>query len=86
MTVFGVLNAIPNLPGSLCRGHEHVFDPPDDHPDPGPLHRAAIDVCGICPALTACREWVQGLTPRERPTGVTAGLLHTPKRPRKATA
>ena len=39
-------------------------------------HTAARRMCASCPELAACREWLAGLAPQDRPVGtVTAGVV-----------
>jgi hypothetical protein len=70
--LLGALAGIPPLPGALCRGQWNLFDEAND---PGAIE-AATRTCELCPALDRCRQWVNGLPPRNRPTGVVAGQLH----------
>lgn len=72
------LAGAPVLPGARCRGRHHLFDPErqDEAHDTAQLrHRQAITLCEGCPALAACRAWVETLPPRKRPPGVVAGQL-----------
>jgi hypothetical protein len=67
--LFGIIAAIPDLPGAACRGTAPMFD--EDH-DEG----AALALCSHCSALQPCPAWFDALAPRERPEGVVAGLIH----------
>lgn len=67
--LFGILAAVPDLPGAACAGHAPAFDEDGDE-------AAALALCGRCSALRRCRSWFDGLEPRQRPTGVVAGLVH----------
>jgi hypothetical protein len=67
--LFGVIGAIPDLPGAACRGTAPQFDEDGDE-------AAALALCGRCSALQPCRSWFDGLAPRQRPEGVVAGLVH----------
>ena len=37
----------------------------------------ALAICGQCPCLQSCSDWVDGLSPRQHPHGVIAGVLST---------
>jgi hypothetical protein len=79
-----VLRDTPALPGALCRGEHQLFDSTE------PVDVAsAIELCGWCPAITACSAWADRM-PRNKLLGVVAGRLyeHTPPtaRSRKAVA
>jgi hypothetical protein len=73
-----VLADSPRLSGGLCIGFSEVFDPPvtggftDDEKERVAFARSA---CGRCPVLEACRQWVDGLPLKRRPTGVVAGVV-----------
>lgn len=84
------LAGIPLLRGARCRGRHTLFDPQartESDDVAAARHRQAIGLCvGIthadpgCPALEACRTWVQSLPAAQQPTGVVAGkLLGSPK-------
>lgn len=66
-----VLHCQPALPGALCRDRSSLFDSedPDDVAE-------AVALCGRCPDLAQCRQWVGTLTTRNRPAGVVAGRLY----------
>lgn len=75
----------PSLPGAACRGRWSLTDPPGDDETPENWHyREAVAkaVCSTCPALSACRSWLESLPAQQRPVGVVAGRLIT-KEPRK---
>jgi hypothetical protein len=40
----------------------------------------ALRLCAGCPVLSQCRQWVASLEWWQRPTGIVAGTLVTPKR------
>jgi hypothetical protein len=71
--VLAAMSGTPKLHGAACRGRPEVFDL-NEHSDPELIERAKL-VCGSCPALPACREWVDGLPAHLRPSGVVAGRL-----------
>jgi hypothetical protein len=74
-----MLRGTPRLPGALCVDHPALFDERDPRdPDRPGIEAQAIAVCQTCPALAACRRWVDRLPPRHRPNGVIAGTRHTP--------
>lgn len=66
----------PELPGAVCvdAGAREVFDRATDTRISGAVDEAAW-ACARCPALAACRAWVQGLPPGQRPRGVVGGLV-----------
>nr|WP_220096340.1 WhiB family transcriptional regulator [Mycolicibacterium fortuitum] len=54
------------------------MDPPGDDETPESCRyrtTAAKALCATCPALSACRSWLESLPAQERPTGVVAGLV-----------
>lgn len=71
---------IPALPGARCRGREELFDATISQADwdndgtaVGFARRAAMRVCGSCPALAECEAWIESLPRPLRPRGVVAG-------------
>lgn len=71
--------AAPRLDGAACLGMWEAFDPADTgetEQDVDYRHRTAMGICARCPALSACRTWVDSLPPRQRPGGVTAGRIN----------
>jgi hypothetical protein len=74
MTALGT----PHLSGALCRGRHELFDLNDRVPP-----TVALRMCGRCPALADCKEWVDSLPRRKQPTGVVAGQVIRPLAPRK---
>lgn len=71
--------AAPRLDGAACKGstdfdvdHDCDGEPPEAREDR--LHRA-VAACHGCPTLDACADWLDGLSPRQRPTGVIAGRV-----------
>lgn len=91
-TLTGLLAALrgaPALPGALCVGDHRLFDPAgptEPVTDAERRHQIAVETCQVCPALTACGAWLASLPPRERPSGVIAGIVRTERQPRKAIA
>lgn len=85
MTPVGSLFAAlgcPVLPGAKCRGRPHLFDPPrkgERSENVALRHAQAAMLCRSCPSLTACRDWLDSLTPSRRPTGVVAGQIVEPR-------
>lgn len=68
----------PQLVGARCRGKWALFDPADGDDAPQVverLHTEAIALCHRCPALAACRSWIESLPAPKRPGGVVAGRL-----------
>jgi hypothetical protein len=77
--LFGFLGAIVALPGARCRGRHHLFDPPTPHEDEldaEDRHRQALGLCSHCPSAQRCRDWFDGLPPKDRPKGVVAGQVN----------
>ncbi|KUH90634.1 hypothetical protein AU187_24490 [Mycobacterium sp. IS-1556] len=77
-----ILHGVPVLPGALCPDHPHVFYTSSDTTDPETRDYAAttaIRLCKACPALEACRDWLDSLPAAERPLGVVAGRISTPQ-------
>jgi WhiB family redox-sensing transcriptional regulator len=74
MTIAGA----PALPGARCRGRHHLFDEQngsESSETAAARHRQALGLCQHCPALTACRAWLDTLPARKRPQGVVAGTI-----------
>lgn len=73
---------VPVLRGARCRGRHRLFDPPEEREPADSVaarHRQAVALCEQCPALTPCREWLDGLPLRRRPFGVVAARVRTPR-------
>jgi hypothetical protein len=72
------LCTVPLLPGAACKGRTDVFDD---------LARAteALQICAGCPALAACRDWLESTSykptpvrvPRRQPPGVEGVAVET---------
>lgn len=74
-----VLGSLPDLRGALCAGRPSLWDeraPEEEDSDTAARYRLAIAECARCPALAACRRWVESLPPSKRPPGVTAGWVN----------
>jgi hypothetical protein len=67
--------AAPNLHGAACADHRALFDACLTRTAGPASYAAAAAVCDRCPVLAACAAWVDGLPPRARPFGVTAGVF-----------
>lgn len=68
----------PRLPGALCRGQWSLFDPSGDgegRVSVAARHERAVALCGRCPALADCREWIAAEPPRFR-QGVIGGTAY----------
>lgn len=74
----------PAMPDAACRGHADLFDPRrtgESSAEHEPEHAVAARhlqaqrLCAGCLELTRCRDWVQQLPAKERPTGVVAGRI-----------
>jgi hypothetical protein len=65
----------PELPGAVCvdPAAREIFDRVDTRATAAVAEAAWV--CSRCPALTACRAWVEGLPPARRPRGVVGGLV-----------
>ncbi|BDB43319.1 MULTISPECIES: helix-turn-helix domain-containing protein [Mycobacterium] len=77
--------ALPPLPGARCLGQWELFDatstPWRKRKPPAAVRQArhdALDACAQCPALMACRDWLDNLTPDQQPHGVVAGRIIRP--------
>jgi hypothetical protein len=70
-----LVSDIPKLHGAACLGRSNEFDAqPPKTPDRDLAHLRAKRIClRQCPALDACRAWLDSLPPRRRPEGVVAG-------------
>jgi hypothetical protein len=68
----------PDLSGAVCADPvvREVFDRAADARIAGAVAEAAW-ACGRCPALAACRAWVEALPHSQRPRGVVGGLVVT---------
>lgn len=80
--LLGALRPIPRLDGAACRGNSWAFDPAEPDEDRAAVrdrHDVARSVCGNCPALTKCAQWIESLPPRVRPHGVIAGRIRLPR-------
>jgi WhiB family redox-sensing transcriptional regulator len=70
--LFGSLQSIPRLEGARCVGEWEIFD--NEHGS-AELEEYALNLCGSCPALTACRDWIDSLPGSRKPYGVVAGRV-----------
>lgn len=76
------LAGVPRLADAACSGRGGMFDERrQDETREGWHSRTerAVSICGRCPALAGCRDWLQSLTPARRPHGVVAGLHVDPQ-------
>lgn len=64
---------VPRLTGAKCYARPEVFDL-DSGSAPELIERAKHE-CRGCSAVTACGDWLDGLAPSARPSGVVAGRL-----------
>jgi hypothetical protein len=81
-TLLAELAGAPVLPGRKCRGWPHLFHVATPGEDPDTVHyrhTQALGLCARCPSIDRCRTWLDGLPPRQRPTGIIAGQIHTPQ-------
>jgi len=83
--LFGALHGLaPNMPDAACKANHALHD--EYRPgevDATERHAAAFTICATCRELQQCREWVEGLRPSQRPSGVVAGRLYTAPTTRK---
>lgn len=75
-----MLRDMPSLSGALCKGRSVLFDRGGDD-----ASSDAVELCGFCPALTACGEWA-ARQPVGSLTGVWAGTIHAAAPSEKRTA
>jgi hypothetical protein len=76
--LFAALRGFPALPGAACRGKHHLFDEVIG-PDRDRIQAEALRICAACEELLPCRRWLMSLPRRERPYGVVAGQVRTPR-------
>jgi hypothetical protein len=74
LDLMSAAGSTPYLDGAVCRGRHSVFDV-NEHADPDRIEYA-VHQCRGCPALTAGAAWVASLPPKQRPSGVVAGVLY----------
>ena len=85
-TMHALIAGIPELPGARCKGKAALYErtvgvrsgggrPATDEVDAA--RAAALRLCDACPALAACRAWLEAQRPSRRPLGVVAGQLVT---------
>jgi hypothetical protein len=86
-TMRALLAGIPALDGARCRGRSDLYErtngehrmtgrPPSAELDDA--RRDALRLCNDgCPALDACRAWLDALPAAHRPRGVVAGQVVT---------
>jgi hypothetical protein len=70
---------IPDLHDAACRGRAGEFDIENGRRDKRAVTRAKA-ICQSCPVFDDCRDWLAGLPPRARPSGVIAGRYYPPPR------
>ncbi len=80
-SLLGALRSAPNLAGNACHGVHDLFDatirsgPGRVSKDCIEARQEALALCDECPALIACRTYVERLPAHLRPPGVVAGLV-----------
>ncbi|GFG98132.1 hypothetical protein MTIM_40110 [Mycobacterium timonense] len=79
-----LLAGIPELPGARCKGAAGLYEAtvnertkPTNRAELERARTAALNVCADCPALDACRAWLDQQQPTRRPRGVVAGRVIT---------
>jgi WhiB family redox-sensing transcriptional regulator len=83
--VFDSLGLIVSLPGARWRGKHSLFDEARRDETAAAVdkrHTQALMLCRDCPVLGDCQQWFTGLKPSQKPPGVIAGRIHTPKYPK----
>jgi len=88
--VLAELAAAPNLTAAACAGQWDLYDRTDQATATGPAgaeevaqaRAEALRICAGCPELDPCGNWLDSLPPRQRPLGVVAGRINTPKKGR----
>lgn len=80
--LIAILQGTPLLQGARCRIRPEVFDAthPIGQGASSTRHHldaraAAVAECERCPALPACRSWLESLPASQRPSGIVAGQL-----------
>jgi Transcription factor WhiB len=84
--LLGALAGIPKLHGARCVGRgPELFDLRDpSDADRAEVEERAVAICLTeCEAYSQCRDWIQSLPARRRPTGVVAGVVRRPRAPRQ---
>ena len=89
-TMRALLAGVPDLPGAHCKGRADLFEataalinaPTHEsrsalRADRENARAVALSICCSCPALAACRAWLDSTVPTRRPVGVVAGLVIT---------
>ena len=66
----------PDLAGAVCTdpGVRELFDAAVES-TAVEVSEDALFACSRCPALGACRAWVEGLPAKQRPVGVIGGVV-----------
>lgn len=64
--LLGALRLDPWAEDAACRGKWAVLESPDETP--------AAAMCGRCPVITECADWVLGLPDHHDPGGFRAGM------------
>jgi hypothetical protein len=77
----------PRLPDAACRGQWELFDTAAGgrslpRTKVIQARRDALELCHDCPALQACRDYIDNIQPYLRPRGVVAGRLDAWLEPR----
>lgn len=72
----------PALPDAACVNHWRLFDSTisaskgNRSAELEDARTEALAVCMTCPALQPCRQWLNTIPPRRRPSGVIAGQVN----------
>jgi hypothetical protein len=71
-----ILRGTPRLSGALCVDRPELFDGEHNDTEDSDYPRTqALRICGACPELSRCREWVDSLPRADRPTTRCRGRL-----------
>jgi hypothetical protein len=81
--LLSALAGTPRLEGAACVGRHELFDLRDiSDPDRAEVEARGVKICLTeCGAYSQCRDWIQSLPARQRPSGVVAGVVRRPRTP-----
>jgi hypothetical protein len=64
--LLGAIRLDPWADRASCKGQPLILENPNETP--------AKTMCAYCPVIRQCTDWVLGLTPRQDPGGIRAGM------------